>query len=476
MSSVSYLVRTLSGKTMLDTSVARSVIDHALSLGADFAELFIERNQVDNISTLSSEVQAVQSGIDFGIGIRVVYGTKVLYGFTNRTESDELRRIVTELSAKDLRDPGITAASFDFSTPRDIHHAERTLSEGSEVESKVAYLLKADRVARAASNMISQTRGGCLQREQTVEIFTSEGLHTSDIRNYIRASLSAIASNGSEQATGSFNDGGLVGWEIQEAIDAERTGGEAARQALVNLSAKACPSGRMPVVIGPGFGGVIFHEACGHLLETTSVAKKASVFHDKMGELIANSVVNAVDDGTIAKEWGSINIDDEGLPTQRTQLIKDGRLTNFLADRVGAQQTGYERTGSGRRQSYKFAPASRMRNTFIEPGDAELDEMIASIDRGIYASHMGGGSVQPGTGEFNFAVTEGYYVEKGKVQYPVKAATLISTGPAVLKEISMVGKDFALACGMCGSVSGAVPTTVGQPSLKVDDILVGGNA
>jgi TldD protein len=232
----------------------------------------------------------------------------------------------------------------------------------------------------------------------------------------------------------------------------------------------------MPVVIGPGFGGVIFHEACGHLLETTSVAKKASVFHDKMGELIANPVVNAVDDGTMAKEWGSINIDDEGMPTQRTQLIKDGQLTSFLADRIGAEQTGYVRTGSGRRQSYKFAPASRMRNTFIEPGEAELDDMIASIDRGIYASHMGGGSVQPGTGEFNFAVTEGYYVEKGKVQYPVKAATLISTGPAVLKEISMVGRDFALACGMCGSVSGAVPTTVGQPSLKVDDILVGGNA
>ena len=461
---------------MLDTSIARSVIDHAISLGADFAELFIERNQINNISTLSSEVQAVQSGIDFGIGVRVVYGTKVLYGYTNRTESDELCRIVTELSAMDLRDPETAVARFDFSTPNDIHHAEQTLTKGSEVESKVEYLLKADRVARAASNMISQTRGGCLQREQSVEIFTSEGLHASDIRNYIRASLSAIASNGSEQATGSFNDGGLIGWEIHEAIDPEKTGSEASRQALVNPSAKACPSGRMPVVIGPGFGGVIFHEACGHLLETTSVAKKASVFHDKLGELIANPVVNAVDDGTMAKEWGSINIDDEGMPTQRTQLIENGQLTNFLADRVGAEQTGYDRTGSGRRQSYKFAPASRMRNTFIEPGDAKLDDMITSIDRGIYASHMGGGSVQPGTGEFNFAVTEGYYVENGKVQYPVKAATLISTGPAVLKEISMVGNDFALACGMCGSVSGAVPTTVGQPSLKVDDILVGGNA
>ncbi len=461
---------------MLTQETAASVIDHALDLGANFVELFVERNQVASISTLSSQVQSIESGIDFGIGIRVVYGTKVLYGYTNRTEADELMRIASELAAKDSREAVLTLGSFDYRSVDDIHGATRTLSVDSEVADKVRYLLAADKVARAASNMISQTRGSCLQREQAVEIFNSDGLHTGDTRHYVRAALTAIASNGTEQATGSKNDGALTGWEIVEAIDPEATGEEAARQALVNLSAKPCPSGRMPVVIGNGFGGVIFHEACGHLLETTSVAKKASVFHDQLGEMIANPVVNAVDDGTMSTEWGSINIDDEGMATQKTQLIENGRLTNFLADRIGAEQTGYARTGSGRRQSYKFAPASRMRNTFIEPGDATTDEMIASIDKGIYASHMGGGSVQPGTGEFNFAVTEGYYVEDGKVQYPIKAATLISTGPDVLKQISMVGSDFALAPGMCGSVSGAVPTTVGQPTLKVDDILVGGNA
>ena len=167
---------------------------------------------------------------------------------------------------------------------------------------------------------------------------------------------------------------------------------------------------------------------------------------------------------------------EEGMETQHTQLIKDGELVSFLVDRIGSQQTGYERTGSGRRESYKYAPASRMRNTFIESGYDEFDDMIVSIDRGIYAAQMGGGSVQPGTGEFNFAVTEGYYVEDGKIQHPVKAATLISTGPALLKEISMVGRDFSMECGMCWSVSGAIPAAVGQASLKVDDILVGGNA
>lgn len=461
---------------MLNPQAAQVAIDHGVSLGADFAELFIERSHTSGINTLSAQVQSVESGIDFGIGIRLVFGTKVLYGYTNKAEEAELCRIMTELAAKDRRDASVTAMAFDYRDPGDIHPAKLVLSKDAEVESKIAYLLAADASARKASNLISQTRGNCRQKEQRIELFNSEGLHTGDVRNYIRATLTAIASDGAEQATGMQSNGGLLGWEIHEQLDAKQTGDEASRQALVNLAAKPCPSGRMPVVIGNGFGGVIFHEACGHLLETTSVAKKASVFHDQMGEMIASPVVSAVDDGTMSNEWGSINIDDEGLGTQRTQLIKDGKLTSFLVDRIGAEQTGFERTGSGRRESYKYAPASRMRNTFIEAGDSTLEDMIGSMEKGIYASHMGGGSVQPGTGEFNFAVTEGYYVEDGKVQYPVKAATLISTGPAVLKEISMVGNDFELACGMCGSVSGAVPTSVGQATLKVDDILVGGNA
>ena len=461
---------------MLGIQVANSVIDYALSLGADFAELFVEENHVNTISTLSAEVQAVRSGIDFGIGIRLVYGHKVLYGYTNKIEDTELKRIVRELATKDRRDPSTQRTNFDYRKISEAHPAKKPLSKDPWIESKIAFLRNADQNARATSNIISQTSGSCMQREQKIAIFNSEGLYTDDTRHYIRSSLTAYASDGIEQATGSSNDGGLKGWEIEDEIDAEKTGDEAARQALVNLSARACPSGRMPVVLGNGFGGVIFHEACGHLLETTAVAKKASVFHDQMGEMIASPLVNAVDDGTLPNEWGSINIDDEGLTTKKTQLIKDGKLTSFLADRLGAAQTGFECTGSGRRQSYRFAPASRMRNTFIEPGENDLQEMISSIDKGIYASHMGGGSVQPGTGEFNFSVQEGYYVENGQIKYPVKAATLISTGPAVLKEISMIGKDFELACGMCGSISGAVPTTVGQPSLKVDDILVGGNA
>ena len=459
---------------MLNSDTARSAIDHAVHLGADFVDLFVERNQVNDVSTLSGQVQDIGSGIEFGIGIRLVYGSKVLYGFTNRTDAEELKRVVSDLAARDRRDPALTARAFDLRKAPDMHTAQRTLSRDPETRSKVEWLLAADREARNSGNLISQVRGSCVQREQAVEIFNSDGLQIQDRRHYTRLRISAIATDGDKHATGVAIEGALQGWELAERFGATETGAEAARQALVNLRAQDCPSGQMPVVIGNGFGGVIFHEACGHLLETTSVAKKASVFHDRLGDTIADPVVSAVDDGTLVHEWGSINVDDEGMATERTQLIQEGKLVNFLADRIGSEQTGHPRTGSGRRQSYAFAPASRMRNTFIEPGQSSKAEMIASIQRGIYAARMGGGSVQPGTGEFNFAVTEGYLVEKGEIRHPVRAATLTGTGPDVLKRISMVGNDMALATGMCGSVSGAVPVTVGQPTIKVDSILVGG--
>ena len=232
----------------------------------------------------------------------------------------------------------------------------------------------------------------------------------------------------------------------------------------------------MPVIIDNGFGGVIFHEACGHSLETTSVQKKASVFWDRKGDQIANPAVSAVDDGTMDGYWGSLSVDDEGMPTQRTQLIKNGKLENFLCDRMGEIKTGHPRTGSARRESYKYAPASRMRNTFIEPGEYKLEELLSSVEDGIYAKSMGGGSVNPGTGEFNFSISEGYEIKNGKIKDAIKGATLIGKGEEILKNISMVGNNFALSAGVCGSVSGGIPTTVGQAALKVDEILVGGRA
>ncbi|WP_045609797.1 TldD/PmbA family protein [Vibrio vulnificus] len=459
---------------MLNPVTAKAVIDHALFLGADFAELFVEHHQTNSIQFNSQEVDKINSGIDFGIGIRLFFGHKVLYGFTNSTEESELKRVTSLLAAKDKRDQIAQAGSLNLIRYPIQHVSRQPLSKDPYLDSKIAFLHQADLAARAQSDKITQFMGSVLQREQQIEIFNSEGLHIGDTRHYVRVATNAVAQDGSEQSVGMEGPGALMGWEFSQQLDAKALGQEVAEQALVKLNADVCPSGEMPVVVGNGFGGVIFHEACGHLLETTSVAKKASVFHDKMGEMIAHSAVSAVDDGTMTNEWGSIHIDDEGMETQRTQLIKDGKLTSFMVDKMGGLKTGYAPTGSGRRQNYKFAPTSRMRNTFIEEGESSFDEMISSIEKGIYAKKLGGGSVQPGTGEFNFAVREAYLIENGKITKPLKTATLISTGPKVLKEISMVGKDMALAPGMCGSVSGSVPTTVGQPSLKVDKILVGG--
>ncbi|MDO6706126.1 TldD/PmbA family protein [Photobacterium sp. 1_MG-2023] len=460
---------------MLNPSTAKAVIDHALFLGADFAELFVEHHQSGSVEFNAGDVDKINGGIDFGIGIRLFFGHKVLYGYTNSTEEEELKRVTSLLAAKDSRDQIVQATALNLTHQNDRHPVRQPLSLDANLEAKIAFLRATDQAARAENEKIAQFIGRILQRQQQVEIFNSNGLHIGDTRHYTRIAATAVAQDGSEQSTGFEAPGALTGWEFNTRIDPTSLGQQVAKQAMIKLTADNCPSGEMPVIIGNGFGGVIFHEACGHLLETTSVAKKASVFHDQMGEMIANPVVSAVDDGTMANEWGSINIDDEGMETQRTQLIKDGRLTSFMVDQMGAKKTGFAPTGSGRRESYKYAPTSRMRNTFIEAGDSSLDEMIASVDKGIFAKKMGGGSVQPGTGEFNFAVQEAYLIENGKITRPLKSATLISTGPKVLKEISMVGKDFALAAGMCGSVSGSVPTTVGQPALKVDNILVGGN-
>ncbi|UKA31399.1 TldD/PmbA family protein [Photobacterium damselae] len=459
---------------MLNSTTAKAVIDHALFLGADFAELFVEHHQSSSVQLISGDIDRVNSGIDFGIGIRLFFGLKVLYGYTNSTDEEELKRVTSLLAAKDKRGRIVAPISFDLRRYESRHHCELPLSGDPNLAEKIAFLRKIDNAARNEHEKISQLVAGIGSREQKVEIFNSEGLHINDIRHYTRLSANAIAQNGAEQSSGYEAPGALTGWEFHHKVDPEQLGQDVAKQAMVKLFADACPSGEMPVIIGNGFGGVIFHEACGHLLETTSVAKKASVFHDKMGEMIANSAVNAVDDGTLVNEWGSINIDDEGVETQRTQLIKEGQLTGFMVDKMGGLKTGYASTGSGRRESYKYAPTSRMRNTFIEPGNSSLDEMLAGVERGIYAKKMGGGSVQPGTGEFNFSVQEAYLIENGKITKPLKSATLISTGPKVLKEISMVGSDFELAAGMCGSVSGSVPTTVGQATLKVDNILVGG--
>jgi TldD protein len=458
---------------LLELENAQTVLDEALNLGASFADIFVERDQRQTASILDSKIHRIQTGIDFGIGIRLVFSKneqhEVFYGYTNINETSELIRLVHELAA--ARKNPQPKSPLQLKSPS----IQSQLLVAPELGPSLEFLKQLDGLARKKEPSLTQVEAYVLQRLQEVSIFNTEGLVANDQRPYLRFMLNVTAEKGNEKNSG-FTGPGILGNFDQylKLYQPEDLANKAVHQAMISLGAPGCPAGKLPVVLANGFGGVIFHEACGHLLETTSVQKKASVFHDKLGERIAHPCVNAVDDGTIDSMWGTLQIDDEGAPTQKTQLIKDGVLTHFIVDKVGALKTGYNPTGSGRRQNYRYAPASRMRNTFIEKGKDSFEDMISSIDDGLFCQSLGGGSVNPGTGEFNFAAIETYRIQKGKITHPVKGATLIGTGPEILQKISMVGNDLELSTGMCGSVSGAVPVTVGQPSLKIDEILVGG--
>ena len=268
--------------------------------------------------------------------------------------------------------------------------------------------------------------------------------------------------------------GASMGLEFYDTTQPEDIAKEAARIALVMLEAKDCPSGKMPVVIDNGFGGVIFHEACGHALEASAVSKDQSVFTNKLNTKIASDCVTAIDDGTIPNAWGSQNVDDEGNPQQKRVLIKDGELTSYMIDTLNGRRMNMASTGSSRRQSYKYEPTSRMSNTYIAAGKDKFEDLFKGIKKGLYAKKMGGGSVNPQTGEFNFAVNEGYMIIDGKITYPVKGASLIGNGAEILMNIDKVSDNLKRAQGMCGASSGNIPTDVGQPAIRVSSITVGG--
>jgi TldD protein len=458
---------------MLASDIAKKVIDESLSLGADFVDIFVERNEQQIIKFASNKVEENLSGIDFGIGLRLVYGTNSVYAYTNIAELGELIRLARLLSKVHSGE----AHSFEgFNNQPPVKQISAYNDSIVPLDEKIQTLSKMNDLIRSKSEFVAQANVGLLQRSQHIEVFDSEGLYVKDHRPYIRFSNSVILKDGEKNSSSFMGPGARGGWDFSYDIDFDHIATDLIETATTTLHAKPCPAGTMPVVIDGGFGGVIFHEACGHILETTSVEKKASIFWDSMGEIIANEALSAVDDGTIDKEWGSLSIDDEGMETQKTQLIKDGKLVNFLSDRMGEIKTGHKRTGSARRQSYKNHPASRMRNTYIEPGKFSLEDLIGDLDDGLYAKKMGGGSVNPGTGEFNFSVEEGYLVKDGRITQAVKGATLIGKGEDILTKISKVANNFSFSAGMCGSVSGAIPVTVGQPAIKVDSILVGGRA
>ncbi len=459
---------------MLDQNIAREVLQEAVRTGGDFAEIFVE-DRIDNTLMMrSGRIENANTGRLHGAGVRVFSGTNAVYVYTNDTSREGLMACARQAAAAIKGGSGCIVQPFkawNAARPEEI----RLLPTDVKAAVKAEKIRAAEAAARRVSPEIVQVIGNYLDHVQNVCICNTEGVFVTDQRVRTRLSVSAVASNGTENQTGSDNPGASMGFEIfDERINPDQVGEIAANQAVTMLHAPICPAGVMPVVIDNGFGGVIFHEACGHSLEATSVSIGVSEFSGKLGQKIASDCVTAIDDGTIVNAWGSLHVDDEGTPVQRTVLVKNGVLTNYMIDRLGSRRMNMPITGSSRRQSYAFAPTSRMRSTFIAPGSDDDAEMIATMGNGLYARKMGGGSVNPATGEFNFAVNEGYLVKDGKIVHPVRGASLIGRGSEVLLKIDRVGRNIELAQGMCGSLSGSVPTDVGQPMIRVGSLTVGG--
>ncbi len=458
---------------MLKALLLERILNEALATGADFAEVFCEESRRSQLSMVNGELEKALSGLDSGLGLRLWKGEMCLYTFSNDLSEAALLEL-TRLTAAALQGDREARAETLKMQEHVSSHPFDVRPGLVDKPGKVKKLRDASDSARAYDPLITQTRTGLTELETQVLIANSEGLLTEDERIYSRFSLEAVASSESEKQTGFVAPGVRRGYEWFNTLDSNALATDAARTAVTMLKADVCPSGQMPVIIENGFGGVIFHEACGHSLEATALAKNASVFQDKMNQRIASPIVNAIDDATLAHEWGSRDIDDEGTPTQKIVLIQDGILKSYMVDRHNGRKLGLASTGSARRESYRYAPTSRMSNTFIAAGKDDPKDIIKSTPYGLYAKSMGGGSVDPASGEFNFSVQEAYLIKDGEVTQPVRGATLIGKGADILMKIDKVGNNLKMSQGMCGSVSGSVPANVGQPMIRVSQMTVGG--
>lgn len=458
---------------MLKRSVVENTLEAALETGADFGEIFMEEKKKNTISMVNGRVETALSGMDYGVGIRLFQGSRAIYAYTNDSSEENLVKTAKEAASTWGGNSNKKRLDFD---KKEIgnRHPIKVMPEDVSKKRKAEVLRLASQGAFGYSRLITQTRTGWQDIVQDVFIANTEGLWVKDRRVRSRLTVESVASSDREKQSGHFGPGASMGFELLDTLDVTALGMEASRIAVTMLNASLCPSKKMTVVIDNGFGGVIFHEACGHGLEATAVARNASVFAGKLGQKIASSLVTAVDDGTIPNAWGSQNIDDEGTPTRKNILIEDGILKSYLVDKRNGKKMGMASTGSGRRESYRFAPTSRMSNTYIAAGNSTPFQIISDTEYGLYAKQMGGGSVDPATGVFNFAVLEGYMIRNGKIAEPVRGATLIGKGAEILMQIDRVGNNLNSAQGMCGSISGSIPTNVGQPMIRVSEITVGG--
>ena len=460
---------------MISKKLAIEVLNASLETGADYAEIFYEDSSAKGVSLENGKVDNSTSTTSTGVGLRLLKENQCIYGFTTDLSRKGLLKLANTLNKSFHSERLITVSDLTLvkcpnrnPIPRSYEDVSRQemislLREGiDEINS-----LQDPRIVRTIASF------GCNIRK--VAVYNSKGKWFSRTTEYGRVAFMVIAADQNGFET-SFEGPGCqqdISY-FSNVVNMRQTARKTAETALMMLTAAECPSGRMPVVVGNGWGGVLFHEACGHALEASAVAKGLSCFADKLGQQIASPLVTAIDDSTLPNEWGSIDIDDEGNLGTRRVLIKDGILTDFMIDDYNGRRMNREGNGSSRRQNYRYCPTSRMSNTYIDNGASTPEEIIAATKLGLYAKAFNGGSVDPATGEFNFGCSEAYIIRDGKICEPVKGASLIGKGEEVLKNIDMVANDLAFGQGMCGAASGSVRTNVGQPTIRISEITVGG--
>jgi TldD protein len=459
--------------TLVDRSVAARALERALARGGDFAELFCEERSGFSLSIDESRVERPQSGSERGAGIRVIDGEVTRFAHVDGLAEGDLMRAADGLAgalADDPREP------VPLRSPEAPELQEVDVDPSSvPAERKADVLRELDERARSTGSEVAQASASYSEGRRRVAVFNSEGLQASDDRTRVRLGAQVVARRNGTVETGFETLGAHRGFELLDG-DPARIAEQAARKAIELLGADPAPAGEMTVVVGGGFGGVLFHEMTGHGLEADAVQKEASVYANRIGEKVAEPLLTAYDDGSMPHEWGTGAIDDEGTPCRKTAVIEEGRLTSYLYDRLRASRDRTESTGNGRRASFRDLPIPRMTNTYIQPGDADPQGMIAEIDRGFYAVSFGGGQVEPATGDFVFGVSEGYLIEGGRVTKPCRGATLIGNCLHALARIDALGSDFEMKTGFCGKAGQTAPVGTGQGHVRIRGITVGGTA
>ena len=459
---------------LIDAELATRVLDGALRNGGDFAEVFCEERTGFGLAIDESRVEGVQRGAERGAGVRMIRGETTYFAHVDGLGEADLERAAAAVAAAahgERHEPQALDA-LDSLPPQEID----VTPDQVPAERKADLLRACDETARGEGDDVVQVSAGYSEGRRLVTVANSDGRFASDQRTRVRLGVQVVARRNGTVETGFETLGGHRGFELVEGGAAERTAERAAQIALTLLDADPAPAGAMPVVVGGGFGGVLFHEMTGHGLEADHIQKGASVYIGKLGEQVAAPDLEAYDDGRLPGEWGTDGIDDEGTPTQRTAVIEGGRITSYLYDLIRARKDGVESTGNGRRESFRHLPIPRMTNTYIAPGEAEPEELIAEVDRGFYAVSFAGGQVDPTTGDFVFGVSEGYLIEGGKQTKPCRGATLIGNCLDALGKIDAVANDFEMKTGFCGKGGQRVPVGTGQGHVRIGELTVGGTA